>query len=67
MTLSDGRAANRHKLQPNAQADAKSIQGYINRQDPKGTHTDITHVDVPIGATDEEVKEIVEKVIDDVD
>jgi hypothetical protein len=63
VTLSDGRPANSYKLQPNAQADAKSIKDYINRQGPKRTHSDIVH---PIGATDEEAKEIVEKAIDDV-
>lgn len=63
VTLNDGRTANRYKLQANA----KSIQDYISRQGPKGTHADITHIDVPIGATDEEVKEIVEEGIDGVD
>jgi hypothetical protein len=33
----------------------------------KGTHAGITHIGIPVGATDEEVKELIEETIDGVD
>jgi hypothetical protein len=62
----DGRKANRFKLQPNAQAQSSSIQEYIRHQGKKGTHTDITSVDIPTDASEEEAKKLVEDAIDSV-
>jgi len=67
VTLNNGQVANRFKLQANAQANARSIQDYINRQGSKGTHATIARVDIPVGADDEKVKELIEDTIDGVD
>jgi hypothetical protein len=63
----DGTTVNRYELQPNAQAESSSIKAYIKRQGSKGTHSVITTVDVPQGAKDDEVQELVEQAIDAVD
>jgi hypothetical protein len=54
------RDANRFKLQANAQAEPKSIKEWINKQGKKGTHADVTFVDIPVDADDEEFKEIMD-------
>jgi hypothetical protein len=54
------RDANRFKLQANAQAEPKSIKEWINKQGKKGTHADVTFVDIPIDVDDDEFKEIMD-------
>jgi len=66
VTTSDGRKANRFKLQANAQAQSPSIQEFIRRQAKKGTYADITYADVPTDATEDEAKKILEDAVDDV-
>ena len=67
VTTSEGKKANRFKLQANAQAQSASIQEFIRRQGKKGTHADITYADIPTDATEDEAKQILEDAIDDVD
>lgn len=66
IVLPDGRKANRFMLQPNADAESKSIQSFVSKS-ARGTHTVIATADVPEDATQEEVKEILENAIDAVD
>ena len=54
------REANRFKLQANSQAEPKSVQEWIQKQGKKGTHADITYVDVPVDVSDEEFKKIMD-------
>jgi hypothetical protein len=67
ITLSDGRTANRYKLQANAQAASATIQSWIRRQGGKGTHAIVTQVDIPTDSTEEEAKELIEEAIDEVE
>jgi hypothetical protein len=46
------RAANRFNLQANAQAEAKTIKEWLNKQGKKGTRTDVTSVDILVDADD---------------
>jgi len=52
--------ANRFKLQANAQAEAKTIKEWVNKQGKKGTHADVTFVDIPVDASDDEFEEIMD-------
>jgi len=54
------RDANRFKLQANAQAEAKTIKEWVNKQGKKGTHADVTFVDIPVDASDDEFEEIMD-------
>lgn len=56
ITLPDGRPGNRFHLQPNAQAKQESIKKLISS---KSTHYNIMSFDIPEGADEEEVKNIV--------
>ena len=67
VTLPDGRKACRFKLQANAQAKSASIREFIRRQGKKGTHADVTQVDIPTDSTEEEAKELIENALDEVD
>jgi hypothetical protein len=67
ITMRDGRKACRFKLQANAQAKSESVQEFIRRQGKKGTHADVTHVDIPTDSTEDEAKALIEKAIDEVD
>jgi len=66
VVLPDGRKANRFMLQPNANADSKSIREFISKN-ARGTHAVIAKADVPVDATPDEVKKILEDAIDAVD
>lgn len=66
IVLPDGRKANHFMLQPNAEAESKSIQSFVSNS-ARGTHTVIATADVPEDAILEEVKEILENAIDAID
>jgi hypothetical protein len=54
------RDAYRFKLQVNAQAESKSLQDWLNSQGSKGTHADVTSVDIPVDADEDEFKDIMD-------
>jgi hypothetical protein len=54
------REANRFKLRANAQAKPRPIQEWIQRHGKKGTHSTIAFVDVPLDATHEEFKKLMD-------